>query len=87
MSSSRTVSDKSQHSQFLIILTLGPSCWGFEVRGFSRINRTWALDVSDDGSGLIVHELNADLGDTTTRTYPTESEIYSTASSFHGDFF
>lgn len=28
--------------------------------------RTWALDVADDGSGLVVHELDAALGDTTT---------------------
>lgn len=28
--------------------------------------RTWALDVTDDASGLVVHELNANLGDTTT---------------------
>lgn len=27
-----------------------------------------SLDVTDDGAGLIVHELDADLGDTTTRT-------------------
>ena len=26
----------------------------------------WALDVADDGTGLVVHELDAALGDTTT---------------------
>jgi hypothetical protein len=28
--------------------------------------RTWALDVTDDGTGLVVHELDTALGDTTT---------------------
>jgi hypothetical protein len=28
--------------------------------------RTGSLDVSDDASGLVVHELDANLGDTTT---------------------
>ena len=28
--------------------------------------RTWALDVADDGTGLVVHELDTALGDTTT---------------------
>lgn len=36
--------------------------------GESGNSRTWALDVADDGAGLVVHELYADLGDTTTRT-------------------
>ena len=40
------------------------------ARGARRLkNRTWALDVADDGAGLVVHELNANLGDTTTRTW------------------
>jgi hypothetical protein len=30
------------------------------------MNRTWALDVSDNASGCVVHELDADLGYTTT---------------------
>lgn len=30
--------------------------------------RTRALDVPDDGTGRVVHELDADLGDTSTRT-------------------
>lgn len=29
-------------------------------------SHTWALDVTDDAAGGIVHELDADLGDTTT---------------------
>ncbi|CDK25008.1 unnamed protein product [Kuraishia capsulata CBS 1993] len=33
----------------------------------------WALDVSDNGSGSIVDELNSDLGDTTTGTGSTEN--------------
>lgn len=28
--------------------------------------RTWALDVADDGTGLVVHELDAALSDTAT---------------------
>lgn len=31
--------------------------------------RTGSLDVSDDRSGLVVHELDADLGNTTARAY------------------
>ena len=27
---------------------------------------TWALDVADDGTGLVVHELDTALSDTTT---------------------
>lgn len=34
-----------------------------------RICHTGSLDVSDDGSGLVVHELDAHLGDTTTGAY------------------
>jgi len=30
---------------------------------------TWALDVTDDATSGVVHELNADLGDTSTGTY------------------
>jgi hypothetical protein len=30
--------------------------------------RTWALDVADDGTGGVVHELNSDLGNTSTGT-------------------
>lgn len=36
--------------------------------GIRSESRTWALDVANDGAGLVVHELYADLGDTTTRT-------------------
>lgn len=36
---------------------------------------TWALDVADNASGCVVHELDADLGDTTTRTC-AESECH-----------
>lgn len=31
--------------------------------------RTWSLDVSDNATGLVVHEFDANLGDTTTRSY------------------
>lgn len=30
------------------------------------LSRTWALDVANDAAVGVVHELNADLGDTTT---------------------
>ena len=33
--------------------------------------RTGTLDVADDRPALVVHELDADLGDTTTRAYKT----------------
>lgn len=31
-------------------------------------NRTWALDVADNASGGVVHELYSDLSDTSTGT-------------------
>lgn len=31
-----------------------------------RAKRTGSLDVTDDGTGLVVHELDTALGDTTT---------------------
>ena len=31
-------------------------------------SRTWALDVADNATRGVVHELDADLGDTTTGT-------------------
>lgn len=31
-------------------------------------NRTWALDVTDDRTGGVVHELDTDLGNTSTGT-------------------
>lgn len=34
-----------------------------------ELKHTGTLDVSDDGTGLVVHELDTDLGDTTTRAY------------------
>jgi len=50
--------------------------WGFltETAGLTLgleqaedvVNLDWALDVTDDGTGSVVHELDADLGDTTT---------------------
>lgn len=38
------------------------------ARGRQRV-RTWALDVADDGTGLVVHELDTALSDTTTGAY------------------
>lgn len=31
--------------------------------------RTWSLDVADDRTRSVVHELDTDLGDTTTGAY------------------
>lgn len=31
--------------------------------------RTWALDIADDGTGGVVHELDADLGHATARAW------------------
>ena len=41
------------------------------ARGRQRV-RTWALDVADDGSAGLVHELDADLDDTTARAGTAE---------------
>jgi hypothetical protein len=38
----------------------------------SIASHTWALDVTDDRTRGVVHELNADLGDTTTGTGTAE---------------
>jgi hypothetical protein len=38
---------------------------GLEGLGMREL-LTGSLDVADDGTGLVVHELNANLGDTTT---------------------
>lgn len=42
------------------------SCILNGMRNGSR--RTGSLDVTDDGTGLVIHELDADLGNTTART-------------------
>lgn len=39
----------------------------FARRQSGRENRTGTLDVTDDGTGSVVHELNANLGNTTAR--------------------
>lgn len=36
------------------------------------VDANGALDVADDGARSVVHELNADLGDTTTRAGTAE---------------
>lgn len=36
--------------------------------GLLGVRLTGSLDVTDDGTGLVIHELDADLGDTTART-------------------
>jgi hypothetical protein len=67
ISSSRTIGSfvSSQSSCFLL--------WRPKSLDRNRLsileNRTWALDVADDGSGGIVHELDSDLSDTSTGTY------------------
>lgn len=38
--------------------------------------RTWSLDVADDGTRSVVHELDADLGDTTAGAYKKETSEY-----------
>ena len=40
---------------------------GYQMLGVSY----WSLDVPDDGSGLVVHELDADLGNATARAWHT----------------
>jgi hypothetical protein len=43
-------------------------CISFRVRGVGnegQVKRTWALDVADDGTGLVVHELDTALSNTT----------------------
>lgn len=44
----------------------GGSKLRFEVR-VRKGKHTGSLDVADDGTGLVVHELNANLGNTTAR--------------------
>lgn len=36
---------------------------------------TWSLDVTDDAARGVVHELDADLGDTTTGAYIESIEV------------
>lgn len=40
-----------------------------QIAGIRGRLRTSALDVADDGTGLVVHELDTALGDTTTGAY------------------
>jgi len=52
-----------------------PQATGFTLRleeGEDVVLPDWALDVTDDGAGRVVHELDADLGDTTTGSGPAE---------------
>lgn len=42
---------------------------------------TRALDVTDDGAGLVVHELDADLGNTTARACAKKSNLVSISAS------
>lgn len=63
MSSSRTVEREK-----LLVLARTSNSLSLS-RGILGARRTRALDVADDGAALVVHELDADLGDTTTRAY------------------
>ena len=47
------------------------------MRWYAGKNHTWALNVADNASGSIVHELNSDLGDTSTGTYSVTGLISS----------
>ena len=68
MSFSRTVEKVTTLVRpFVIRISHATLDVGFE--GLSM--RTGTLDVADDRPALVVHELDADLGDTTTRAYKT----------------
>lgn len=62
MSSSRTIS----------VLVCALCSYAFRsvagIAVFAGLHRTWTLDVADDGAGGVVHELNTDLGNTSTGT-------------------
>ncbi|KAK3069737.1 hypothetical protein LTR53_011694 [Teratosphaeriaceae sp. CCFEE 6253] len=47
--------------------------------GRLRAERTWALDIADDGTGLVINELDADLRDTSTGTCGTSDPSIDTA--------
>lgn len=53
-------------------VAVAPS-FGEEAVAGIRWSLTGSLDVTDNGTGLVVHELDADLGDTTAGAY-TQSE-------------
>jgi hypothetical protein len=40
--------------------------FAFVVENEGQVKRTWALDVADDGTGLVVHEFDTALSNTTT---------------------
>jgi hypothetical protein len=72
MSSSRTIMTHVSilahpHPRNRAGVASSPSFWS-EIR-------TWALDVADDAAGGVVHELNSDLGNTSTGTC-RPSEFY-----------
>jgi hypothetical protein len=56
---------------FLYKIRLGIVYWAKNACLFlSNMNMlTWSLDVADDASGLVIHEFNTDLRDTTARAY------------------
>jgi hypothetical protein len=61
-----SVQTTSMHVQLGFCSLIGESFVSFSGRDCCR--RTGSLDVTDDRTGLVIHELNAHLGDTTTRT-------------------
>ncbi len=60
MSSSRTM--------YLSVCRIRQSRSMAVVASLLEYIRTWTLDVADDGTGGVVHELNTDLGNTSTGT-------------------
>lgn len=50
---------------FLMLLSSASDRLEDRISGGGRESHTGSLDVADDGTGLIVHELNANLGNTT----------------------
>lgn len=77
MSFSRTVDRRINMSVFpstllkllatliaVFFLLLNMSCF---LSGVEGLMRTGSLHVADDRTGLVVHELDANLGDTTAR--------------------
>lgn len=69
-------------TQFLCILACCAPKYPPCLAPLVESKRTWALDIADNASGLVVHELNSDLSDTSSGSYvpisPTPSTMAST---------
>lgn len=72
MSSSRTVRYLLAKMASLTIPSHNCVSWIFRASLRDGGLRTWALDVADNASGGIVHELDSDLSDTSTGAYLTK---------------